>query len=347
MKQAATRAKADRPGRRRKAILAVGILAVCVLAAVLIGRYLDPNRGSDEPKGNLDNRFTAAPVIDFNGEQYTPKENLTVILLMGTDHYVDEDASDAGSAYRSGGQADFLVLIVADADTQTITPVQIDRDTMAEVTTLGILGNETGTRLTQICLAHGFGDGKEQSCELQRDAVSRLLCGVNIPYYVAMSLDGISTLNDAVGGVTVTISDDFTKLDPAMSAGATLTLAGEQAEYFVRNRMDIGVGTNEARSVRQKQYWDALVSLMDQRMQEENDTDFLHVIFNQLEPYLTTNLSRGRLINEIWKNKDFSRQTMVQPEGEYTIGEDGFVEFHADEEALQTLVMRLFYQKVS
>jgi len=345
MKRVPLHENPDRASILRRLILAVVLIAVCIAGAVLIGRYLDRNRSADEPRGDLDTRFTAAPVIEYNGAQYQPKKNLTAILLMGTDHYTDETSAD--DSYRNGGQADFLVLLVIDEDEQSITPVQIDRDTLAEVTILGVLGNETGTRQTQICLAHGFGDGKAQSCALQRDAVSRLLFGVTIPYYIAMRLDGISTLNDAVGGVTVTIADDFTKLDPLMKTGATLKLQGKQAEYFVRNRMDIGVGTNEARGKRQTQYWDAIVQLIDQRLKEEDDTDFLNIILDELDPFLTSNLSKGRLINELWNDRNYTRRSMVHLEGAYATGEDGFVEFHANETALKALVMNLFYQKIT
>ena len=345
MRQHAPQNRAEREVLIRRLIIALIVLAACITAAVLIGIYANPNRGKDEPKGDLDSRFTLTPTLTYNGKQYLPKNDLTAILLMGTDHYTDDVAEP--DSFRNGGQADFLVLLVVDGGQKIITPIQIDRDTLAEVTTLGVLGNETGTRLTQICLAHGFGDGGKQSCALQRDAVSRLFFGIDIPFYVAMSLDGISTLNDAVGGVKVTIQDDFTKLDPKMKAGETLTLEGKQAEYFVRNRMDIGVGTNEARATRQTQYWDGLVQLMDQRLKTEENSNFLHVILNQLDPYLTTNLARGRLINEIWKNKGFTRQSMVHPKGDYTVGDDGFVEFHVDETALQALVMQLFYQQMN
>ena len=126
-----------------------------------------------------------------------------------------------------------------DSKDKTVRQLKIDRDTMAEVTVLGMLGNPVGTTQMQISLAHGFGDGKEESCGYARDAVSRLLQGENIDFYLAMSLDGISVLNDLAGGVTVTLEDDFSAADPAMTKGATLTLQGNQAEIFVRRRMDI------------------------------------------------------------------------------------------------------------
>lgn len=345
MKHVPPRENPDRSMIIKRMIFSAGVLAICIVGAVLIGNYLDPSRGQEEPRGDLDTRFTAAPVIMYNGAQYSPKKNLTTILLMGTDHYTDDRS--ANDSYRNGGQADFLVLVVMDADNQSITPVQIDRDTIAEVTILGVLGDKTGTRHTQICLAHGFGDGKEQSCVLQRDAVSRLLYGVSIPYYLSMSLDGISTLNDAAGGVSVTIADDFTHLDPQMKIGATINLLGKQAEYFVRNRMDIGVGTNESRAKRQTQYWEALVQKMDAQLKSEPDSDFLHVFFEKIDPYLVTNLTSGRIINELWKDRDYVREHMIHPDGKYQLGEDGFMEFHADEAALKALVMRLFYQKIS
>ena len=97
---------------------------------------------------------------------------------------VDDYAADAGaiSGYRNGGQADYLLLIVINDERKTLTPIQIDRDTMAEISILGVLGNATGTRTTQICLSHGFGDGREQSCLLTQQAVSRLLLGVPVDF---------------------------------------------------------------------------------------------------------------------------------------------------------------------
>lgn len=50
--------------------------------------------------------------------------------------------------------------------------------------------------------------------------------GESVDFYVAMNMDGISELNDLAGGVTVTLEDDFSSIDPAMTKGTTLTLPG-------------------------------------------------------------------------------------------------------------------------
>src|SRR5699024_12834204 len=63
---------------------------------------------------------------------------------------------------------------------------------LTPITILGVLGNPSGMRTAQISLSHGFGDGGAQSCELTVEAVSNLLLGEKIDFYVAMNLDGIS-----------------------------------------------------------------------------------------------------------------------------------------------------------
>ena len=78
-------------------------------------------------------------------------------------------------------------LIVIDSKNKTVRQLKIDCDTMAEVTVLGMLGNPVGTTQMQISLAHGFGDGREESCGYARDAVSRLLQGESIDFYRAQS----------------------------------------------------------------------------------------------------------------------------------------------------------------
>lgn len=334
--------KRDWDKRRKAARGAVALLIVAALATLLYqgGRYLEKRAEKPETRGDYRQRYAYDPLIEYDGVSYRQRKNLTTVLLMGIDR-----ASDApSSSYRNGGQADFLRLLVIDSGQKRISQIQIDRDTMTPITILGVLGNQSGVRTSQICLSHGFGDGKENSCELTADAVSNLLFGAAIDFYVAMNLDGISVLNDQVGGVTVTLEDDFSALDAAMTRGTTLTLMGNQAEYFVRSRVNIGVGTNEVRMKRQQQYIAQLTALLDGRMREEKA--FVGELYDELEPYLTTNIARGRLINEAWISRDYERAPLIEPEGTHEIGADGFMQFYVDETALQQTVLELFYEKV-
>lgn len=318
-----------------------GLLAGVVVALLLLyqgGRWLETNGNQPEARGEYVQPQSSAQSIEIDGIAYQPKKNLTTILLMGIDRPTDQQR--VGN--RNGGQADFLRLIVIDSSNKTVSQLQIDRDTMTPITVLGVLGDRSGIRTAQISLSHGFGDGGEQSCELAVEAVSNLLLNTPIDFYLAMNLDGISELNDLVGGVTVTLEDDFSALDPTMTKGKTLTLTGDQAEIFVRGRHSVGVGTNESRMVRQEQYMAELTTLMDAKQNE--DADFVGTLYDALTPYLTTNMSRGRLINEAWAAKDYEREPVIKPEGVHEVGADGFMQFTVDEASLQEAVLTLFYE---
>lgn len=321
-----------------KALLSIIVLAMFILGLYVIGRR-DETDGR-QVRGSLQSKMHDVRRVTYEGAVYEPKA-LSTVLVMG----VDNNKNYKTSGFRSGGQVDLLLVLLIDNKNEEIIPLQIDRDTMTEITVLGVLGGKAGTRNAQICLSHGFGDGNAESCLLTREAVSNLLLGIEIDYYFAIDLDGIQALNDVIGGVTVTLSDDLSALDPNMRKGETLTLHGKQAEYFVRNRRDVGSGTNEGRMDRQKSYLDGLRIKI--RSLVQYDQDVIVGLYDTLKPYLQTNMTRGRIINMIWKTRDYHYADVVRAEGRYSIGEDGFMEFRIDGEALQRLVINLFYQKIA
>lgn len=330
----------DRRSVRIRTLALVAAAAVLLAALYVGGRWLEKQEERPEARGDYTLRQAHIPTVEVDGITYRQRQNVTSILLMG----VDQPSEAKQSGYRSGGQADFLRLLVIDGNAKTVSQLQIDRDTMTPITILGVLGNQSGTRTAQISLSHGYGATAEQSGKLTQSAVSNLLFGVPIDFYMALNLDGISELNDAVGGVTVTLADDFSALDAAMLPGVTLTLQGEQAEYYVRSRMSMAIGTNEARMARQEEYISSLTEKIMGRVQD--NANFVGEIFDQLTPYLSTDISRGRLINEVWAARDYERKPLYRPEGTHRVAEDGFMQFQADEADLERIVLEMFYEKV-
>ena len=333
----------------RKTVFWISLIVVCLLAILIgvvswIGQSLEYTDQTAETPDDVSERFAEVPATEYKGAFYRPYENLTTILVIGVDRY--STAEETGVSYRNGGQADYLLLLVINDDTETITPIQIDRDTMTKITILGVLGDETGTRVVQICLSHGFGDGKELSCQLTQQAVSWFLNGMDVDFYIAMEMDGIPTLNDAMGGITVTLEDDFSALDPTMVQGATVTLQGIQAEYYVRGRMNIGIGTNEARMERQQVFMDGLTQRISERIHANGSAGFLNDLLDALDPYLLTDMKRGRIINIAWNTRNYDLLDAVKPSGQYEISEYGYNEMHVDEDALNDLVMDIFYYPV-
>lgn len=319
----------------------VGIVALILICGLLFyfgGRWLE-TRNYTETRGTL-SETEETETRKVNGVTYRRRKNLKTILVMG----IDRDSDVESDSPFEGGQADFQRLVVIDSDEQTVRQLKIDRDTMTEVTILGYFGSPIGTKEMQISLAHGFGDGKEQSCEYAQEAVEGLLNGESIDFYIAMNLDGISELNDLAGGVTVTLEDDFSMRDPAMTKGTTLTLHGKQAEYYVRSRMDIGVGTNEARMARQETYLNQLFSQLEEKNRQ--DKQFAATMYDSLTPYLVSDMAKGRLINEVWAARDYTVETALELTGKHQVAEDGFMEFYADEKSIEQAILNLFWEPV-
>ena len=310
------------------ALLAVALLMQAALAETVVG--------------DVEARLNAGQ-IEVDGVKYRPKKRLTTVLLIGTDQE-QEQAEKKVNDFRSGGQADFLVLLAADENAGTILPIQINRDTVTPIQTLNSFGRDAGLWTAQICLSHSFGDGKEQSCRFTADAVSRYLGDAAIDNYVALNLAGIPAFNDALGGVTGTLEDDFSAYDETMIPGTPLTLQGPQAEYFVRMRYYVGEQSNASRLKRQKVYMEGAQAILEEKI--HGDAQFFIDFFEAMGPYLVTDMSTGRLINfaDLLSRSEFL--PMAEIEGESFVGGNGLMEFHPDEESLQSVILAAFYDRV-
>lgn len=334
---------------RRKRLSGTAIAVVLVCAALLyaglllgvqtIGNRLE-QRDAVESIGSLEGRFASeALTMQYGGRTWTYRgRELTNLLLIG----VDWEESENTVSRRYAGQADFLLLVTFDKKNKIVSILQIDRDTMTDVRVYGPFGDYTGVRETQICLSHAYGATTEENCENTVWAVSRLLGGIPIDGYITLDMSGITALNDALGGVTVTLEEDFSALDPEMTKGATLTLRGMQAEIFVRSRMDVGDGTNVSRMQRQHTFIQSAEELLVQRMNE--DMNYAGTLYDTLAGHMTTNIERGWLINKAYECRDYRRPETKMLAGGHCIGTDGFMEFHADEDALNALLTEMCFE---
>ena len=334
---------------RRKRLSGTAIAAVLVCMALLyagvllgvqtIGNRLE-QRDAVESIGSLEGRFTSeALTMQYGGRTWTYRgRELTNLLLIG----VDWEESENTVSGRYAGQADFLFLITIDRENKIVSTLQLDRDTMADIRVYGPFGDYTGIQKTQICLSHAYGATAKENCENTVWAVSRLLGGIPIDGYITLDMSGITALNDALGGVTVTLEEDFSALDPEMTKGATLTLRGMQAEIFVRSRMDVGDGTNASRMQRQHTFIQSAEELLVQRMNE--DMNYAGTLYDTLAGHMTTNIERGWLINKAYECRDYRRPETKMLAGGHCIGTDGFMEFHADEDALNALLTEMLFE---
>lgn len=324
-----------------------GLLLLLLLGAFVLALYLlyQGGRWLESRLEPAQARIAYTPAEDgeapllIGGLPYRRRAEVTTVLLMG----VDQSDQNRHEGYRSGGQADFLCLLAVDHGSCRITPVLIDRDAMAEITILDIFGHASGTRQAQICLAYSFGDGGEKSCELAAEAVSGLLCGVPVDFYVAVDLDGITALNRAIGGVSVTLEEDLSELHPDMTQGSTLRLTDEQAYLFVRSRRIVGDGTNLARMRRQQQYLTGAAAVIMAQLQK--DSAFADDLYSAMQPYMVTSMNRGRAVNELWAVRGYELSEPVWLQGQHRTGTGGFTEFHVDSSSTEELIIQLLMEQ--
>lgn len=278
----------------------------------------------------------SSKTITRDGISYFPRQDITVMMVLGIDQF--GPVQDSGS-YNNTGASDLVMLMIFDETNETIRVLSLNRDTMLDMPVLGIGGKRAGTAFGQLALAHTYGSGLEDSCENIRKAVSDFLYGIKIDYYVSINMDAITILNDAVGGVTVTVTEDFSAVDPSIGMGE-VTLQGQQAIHYVRSRKDVANQMNITRMERQIEYAEGFLDAVNKKLEE--GTSFVVSAYDDISDYMVTDCSSNAILGMMERYAGYTLVEIVSPEGENVKGES-YMEFYVDEEALDELILRLFY----
>lgn len=327
--------------RRKWLLLAANLL---LIAALIGGIFFFEKNSEKQDAATLtqeDYSWRYRESISYQDQEYPLKRQVSSLLLIGTDNYVDDDKQldfDFDLDFNFN-LCDFLVVMVFNHAEKTITPVQICRDTMCDVSWLPDDEIDDETDYLQIAYAHTFGSGKEDSCVNTRSAVSNLLCGVPIGNYLAFTMDAVPVLNDLVGGVTVKLEDDIPALGPQYVRGAEVTLKGKEALRFVRYRDIEQLDSNLSRMAHHRLYMKAFTEASRTAL-EENE-DLATQAFKTLEPFLCTDLSVENISDIVRYIEEYEILPAVTPSGEYVMGEE-FAEFLVDENSLWDCVRTVF-----
>ena len=95
--------------------------------------------------------------------------------------------------------------------------------------------------------------------------------------------------------------------------------------------------------IRQNEFMKNAIAKMKRKTAE--DLSFGEQLLEKLQGLSVSNMTAKRLAEELTKAKDYETLEVEHPEGEYTIGEDGFVEFHMKEGAAVEWVLEHLYSK--
>ncbi len=260
-------------------VIALAIIGALGLTLHLVEKHFEKDEQfgdtGDWGKQGTENHFLT---IGENDYYYT--DNLDTYLLIGTDG--SGELAKAGEKKGSNGDlADFLLLAVINRTQETYGFLQLDRNTMTDVTVLDKDGKEQGTYPEQVCTAHWYGVDESQRNKNTVDAVSYIFGGLPIQGYYKLNMEDIGAVNHAVGGVVVDIDTDMTKVDPDFQKGASVLLTDAQAEKFVRARMNVGDGTNAARMKRQREYMQKVYNLTMSQIRE--NPEYMQELYEELE----------------------------------------------------------------
>lgn len=330
--------------KQRGILIGCCIMLFVVVLVVIAGKLLSDKRQHDaivqaqveaaEPSSSSDSKRK----VLYDGKTYEYNQKLTNILFLGVDKKSEVELQDTPG---TAGQADCIMLLTLNEETQVCDVLQISRDTMTEVDIYDMNGEYYTSVDAQIATQYAYGNGEKSSCWAMNKTVSELLNDLPIDAYISMNIEAISTITDAIGGVTITIPEDYTGIDSAFVKGSTVTLTGEMAEKYVRYRDTEVSGSNEGRMKRQVEYITALLTAVKNLVGKGES--YYNRFSSYLIPYMVTDMDARQI-------DDFTQYIFKPEDTKYLPGEmkegQEHDEFYVNKEELQKQLIETFYKLV-
>lgn len=281
--------------------------------------------------------------VKYNGQVYAYNEDILTFLIMGIDKTKNVKEVAEGT---DGGQADALFLVVLNPHDNSLSVIGINRNTMTDISVYDNNGAFVNTIKAQIAVQHGFGNGMEESCNYQVNAVQHLFYEMPIHGYAAINMDAIGPLTDMVGGVDVVALEDIKSGNSTViKEGEEVHLEGDLAFAYIHNRDTKEFGSADHRLERQKQFITTYLQKVKQKTKE--DIGFPISVYQSIAPQTVTSLTVDEMtyLVSIAKDYSFDENYLYTLKGETKQG-DVFEEFYVDETDLFELILKVFYEPV-
>ena len=337
IKPESKKSKKSKMSKGQKAVLIVLLTILFLVLATVLTVFIMHNLGKKNTMAdNYGDNFR--DTIVYNGVTYHYNPDMTSVAFMGVDR---ETFGLKDDLVGTAGQSDVNMVVAINTKTGKSDVIMIPRDTLCDIDKHSNSGKYIGTEKAQLCLAYSYGDGKNTSCDNTITSVQRILYGIPINTYVALNLEGISELNDCIGGVTVTCPNDFRDYQK----GEQVTLHGDEAETFIRSREHTLAGDAERRD-RQISYVKSYVS----QAAKESISDFsnLRKIYDTGKNYTVTNLTLSRglfFATTILSNprEILSFDNISTLKGELKFDKLGYAQTVLDDTAVLESVLAVYY----
>ena len=281
--------------------------------------------------------------VKYDGQVYAYNEDILTFLIMGIDKTKDVKEVAEGT---DGGQADALFLVVLNPHDNSLSVIGINRNTMTDVSVYDNNGAFVNTIKAQIAVQHGFGNGMEESCNYQVNAVQHLFYEMPIHGYAAINMSAIGPLTDMVGGVDVVALEDVKSgSKTVIKEGEEVHLEGDLAFAYIHNRDTKEFGSADHRLERQKQFITTYLQKVKQKTKQ--DISFPISVYQKIATQTVTDLTVDEMtyLVSIAKDYSFDENYLYTLKGETKQG-DVFEEFYVDETDLFELILKVFYEPV-
>lgn len=336
----------SRHQRKKQKMLILGLATAVIfvgLAATVVINKLKEQKNYHVTGANSVDVGAGYRYTEYNGKKYQYNNRVTTLLYAGLDSF---DELKQTATYGDKARADSIMLIVLDEVSKKMSVVAINRDTMTEVHRFSRKGDDLGVYVTHLGYAYTNGDGGEASCENLKTAVSTLFNNLPIDGYMVSNQTSIVMINDLVGGVTVTVpNDDLAAKYPELTTGNVVTLDESNVRAYVQQRDTAVDFSNEGRIERQKSF---VLSFMDEfgAMVKEDASS----VWDSLEAcsdWMQTDITKNKYLSlaDAFSNTNLTPDSYYILEGEDQLGEL-HDEFYYDEDALQELIIKLFYREI-
>ena len=248
-----TKTRTQRKKKKRTWLRVLGIIMLLLLIAGGALAYSVWDSLTD----SIDNMQSS---VDTGTDKNLSKKEPFSVLLLG----VDQRDGDSG-------RSDTMIVLTVNPQTSNVKMLSIPRDTRTE-----IVGHGTVDKINH---AYAFG-----GTEMTIDTVENFL-DIPIDYFVEINMEGFEDIVNAIGGITVNNTLDFTYKGKHFAEGQ-ISLNGEEALLYSRMRKQDPNG-DFGRQARQRKVIEAIIKKGATISSLTNYSD----IFDALGKNIETNLS--------------------------------------------------------
>lgn len=278
----------------------------------------------------------------YKGKNYRRNPNIDTILFLGIDQesdgQYDEYMNQAQGVISNIGRSDTILLFMADEEKQETKMLSISRESMTDVDVYDSTGEFLYTGKMPVTLQYTYGNSPSRGLFLAKRTITKLLYNIRIDGAVSLTLDGIRDVVDRLGGIELTMPQDYSYIDPRCTEGATVLLNGAEMEHFIRYRDTSVTGSNNERMERTS--W--LIGAVFKELKAKGAMTFLQQIIDSHPEYITSDCE-AELLKKLSAYPISDEKYKVPGQLQEGLMND---EFYVDEEALQQLIVDLLYVPV-